>query len=198
MNRYFFIYKPFQVLSQFTVEGNKKCLKDFFDVPQDVYPVGRLDYDSEGLLVLTNDKKLNHALLNPAHRHEREYLVQVEGKPTQEQIASLASGVTISLSGKKYQTLKCRINVLTGVPDVPQRFPPIRFRKNIPDSWMAITLTEGKNRQVRKMTAAVGLPTLRLIRIRIEALSIKNMQPGDMVETEKKDLYNLLGLKNSI
>lgn len=171
---------------------------DFFDVPRKVYPVGRLDYDSEGLLILTDDKKLNHLLLNPVHNHEREYLVQVEGIPSRKQIDQLETGVYISVSGKKYFTKKCSVVLLDRAPDIPDRNPPIRFRKNIPDRWLSITLTEGKNRQVRKMTAAIGLPTLRLIRWRIEALTLKNMQPGDMVQSGKKDLYNLLGLKNQL
>lgn len=198
MNHYFFIYKPYQVLSQFTSESDKKCLKDFFAVPPQVYPVGRLDYDSEGLLILTDDKRLNHLLLDPANNHKREYLVQVEGKPSVEQISTLQSGVQISVNGKRYLTRKCKVSLVAHAPKIPDRFPPIRFRKNIPDSWISITLAEGKNRQVRKMTAAVGLPTLRLIRTRIESLTIMNMQPGDMVQTGKKDLYNLLGLNKQL
>ncbi len=186
------------MLSQFTAEGDKKCLRDFFDVPSNVYPVGRLDYDSEGLLILTNDKRMNHLLLDPVHDHEREYLVQVEGIPSAAQLKKLSSGVSISVDGDKHLTKKCKVAWLENAPYVPERVPPIRFRKNIPDSWISLTLSEGKNRQVRKMTAAVGLPTLRLIRWRIERLTIENMQPGDMIQPEKKDLYNLLGLNNQL
>lgn len=186
------------MLSQFTAEGDKKCLKDFFDVPSNVYPVGRLDYDSEGLLILTDDKKMNHLLLDPVYGHEREYLVQVEGIPTKEQLNQLASGVNISIDGRKHLTKKSKVIRLQSAPEVPDRNPPIRFRKNVPDSWLSLSLTEGKNRQVRKMTASVELPTLRLIRWRIEQLTIKNMKPGDMVQAGRKDLYNLLALNNQL
>lgn len=193
-NRYFKIYKPFQALTQFTSEGNKKCLKDFFDVPSNVYPVGRLDYDSEGLLILTNDKKLNHLLLHPRQKHTREYWAQVEGEATDAQVEKLKSGVTITINGKEYVTQKCDATIFHP-KNIPERNPPIRYRKSIPNSWLKIILTEGKNRQVRKMTAAAGLPTLRLIRHRIEELSIEKMWPGDMIEISKQDLYNLLHIK---
>lgn len=193
-NRYFKIYKPFQALTQFTSEGNKKCLKDFFDVPSNVYPVGRLDYDSEGLLILTNDKKLNHLLLHPRQKHTREYWAQVEGEATDAQVEKLKSGVTITINGKEYVTQKCDATIFHP-KNIPERNPPIRYRKSVPDSWLKIILTEGKNRQVRKMTAAAGLPTLRLIRHRIEELSIEKMWPGDMIEISKQDLYNLLHIK---
>lgn len=194
MNRYFKIYKPFNALSQFTPIENKKCLKDFFDVPSNVYPVGRLDYDSEGLLLLTDDKKINQLLLHPLNKHQREYWVQVEGVPTALQIEKLQSGVTININGKKYFTQKCESAILH-TPKVPDRDPPIRFRKNVPDSWLRVILTEGKNRQVRKMTATVGLPTLRLIRHKIEDLSIEKMQPCELIELSKQDFYNLLRIK---
>jgi 23S rRNA pseudouridine2457 synthase len=192
MHRYFIIYKPFQVLSQFTAEGNKQSLKDFFKVPADVYPVGRLDYDSEGLLLLTNDKQLNHQLLNPQFAHEREYWAQVEGQITDVAAQQLAMGVTIAVDGKQYRTKPCEAFVLQEAPLVPARNPPIRFRKNIPDSWLKLVLTEGKNRQVRKMTAQAGFPTLRLIRYRIEELTIEGMQPGDMRELKRAAIYTSL------
>lgn len=195
MNQYFVIYKPFQVLSQFTSEPGKKSLKDFFDVPSNAYPVGRLDYDSEGLLIITNDKRLNHLLLDPLQKHEREYWVQVEGDPSKEQLQQLEEGVHISVNGKKYFTKKCNAVLFDAPPRVTERFPPIRFRKSVPDCWIKMILTEGKNRQVRKMTAAVGLPTLRLIRFRIEHLFIDKMVPGEMIEMNQQDLYNLLRLK---
>ncbi|MCO6497569.1 MAG: pseudouridine synthase [Chitinophagaceae bacterium] len=193
--RYFKIYKPYRVLTQFTSEGEKKCLKDFFDVPANAYPVGRLDYDSEGLLIITNDKKLNHLLLNPKFNHRREYLAQVEGIPTEEQLKKLAGGVSINVRGEKMRAENCEAEWLRIPPKVPDRNPPIRFRKSVPDSWLRISLTEGKNRQVRKMTAAVGLPTLRLIRTKIESVALGNMQPGDMIELSRQDLYNLLRIK---
>lgn len=192
MNFYSIIYKPFQVLSQFSFDGDKKTLKDFFDVPKDVYPVGRLDYDSEGLLILTNDKKLNHLLLNPSFNHTREYWVQVDGKATDEQLKKIASGCIISVDGKSYKTKRCNANRMIEPPIVPERNPPIRFRKNIPTSWIKMELSEGKNRQVRKMTASVGLPTLRLIRFRIEKLTIQSMNPGDMTVFTQEQIYPLL------
>ncbi|ASZ10298.1 pseudouridine synthase [Chitinophaga pendula] len=178
--QYYLIYKPYQVLTQFSPEGNKQTLADYFDVPRDVYPVGRLDYDSEGLLLLTNDKTLNHRLLNPLFAHEREYWVQVDGAVTPAAVNQLEKGVDINVDGKLYRTRPCKASIFDTEPEVPVRNPPIRFRKNIPAPWIQMVLQEGKNRQVRKMTAAVGFPTLRLIRYRMEGLHIAGMQPGDM------------------
>ena len=194
MFNYFCIYKPFQVISGFSSENGKSCLKDFFNVPADVYPLGRLDFDSEGLLLLTNDKFLNYQILHPSFAHEREYWVQVEGEITQAALDQLAGGVPISIEGKKYITKRTTVTRFSGLPLVPERTPPIRFRKNIPTSWISLILTEGKNRQVRKMTAGVGFPTLRLIRYRISALSIRSMLPGDMIEMDKREFYQKLGL----
>ena len=195
MNYFFVVYKPFNVLSQFTSQQGKKTLKDFFDVPVDVYPVGRLDYDSEGLLLLTNDKIINNSLLNPLLAHQREYWVQVEGEITNEAIDALQNGVSINIDGKMYQTKKCSAQKIIGEPKVAKRNPPIRFRKNIADCWIKIILTEGKNRQVRKMTAKVGYPTLRLIRYRIEKINIEDLQPGEMKILTKREMYNLLNIK---
>ena len=194
MYRYFVTYKPFQVISGFTPENGKACLKDFFKVPVDVYPLGRLDFDSEGLLLLTNDKTLNYHILHPSFAHEREYWVQVEGDITQKALDQLFTGVPISIDGKKYTTKRALAARLPELPPVPERFPPIRFRKNIPTSWIKLALTEGRNRQVRKMTAAVGFPTLRLLRYRISALTIQSMLPGDMIEMNKREFYHKLGL----
>ena len=179
-------------MSQFTSGEGKQTLKDFFDVPVDVYPVGRLDYDSEGLLILTNDKKLNYSLLNPAFEHTREYWVQVDGDITQKVIHQLQQGVDITIEGKLYRTKKCAASIFTTPPAVAERHPPIRFRKNIPTSWLKIKLTEGKNRQVRKMTAAVGFPTLRLIRYRIEKCTIESLQPGEMRILTRGEMYHFL------
>jgi 23S rRNA pseudouridine2457 synthase len=195
LNKYFIVHKPFNVLSQFSSADNKKTLKDFFEVPPNVYPVGRLDYDSEGLLILTDDKKLNHYLLDPLNNHEREYWVQVEGNVSTEQIDSLQQGVEINVNGKMYCTKKCIAKKFLNPPPVSTRNPPIRFRKSVPDSWIKIILTEGKNRQVRKMTAAVGCPTLRLIRYRIEQVTLENLYPGEMKNLPKQELYNLLKIK---
>ena len=192
MNTYFLIYKPYQVLSQFSSVAGKRTLADFFKVPRDVYPVGRLDDDSEGLLLLSNDPLLNNRLLNPKFAHEREYWVQVDGAATQEAVAQLQKGVSINIDGKQYRTKPCKASLFEAPPIVPERNPPIRFRKEIPAPWLRLQLKEGKNRQVRRMTAAVGFPTLRLIRYRIEKLTIDHLQPGEMVAMEHKELYKLL------
>ncbi|HSV09434.1 MAG TPA: pseudouridine synthase [Hanamia sp.] len=195
MNKYFIVHKPFNVLSQFSSADEKKTLKDFFDVPLNVYPVGRLDYDSEGLLILTDDKKLNQQLLNPLNEHEREYWVQVEGDISEEAINKLQQGVSININGKMHFTKKCVVKKFIHLPKVSERNPPIRFRKTIADSWIKIILKEGKNRQVRKMTAAVGFPTLRLIRYRIEKVTLADLHPGEMKIITKQELYNLLYIK---
>jgi 23S rRNA pseudouridine2457 synthase len=192
MKQYFIVYKPYLVLSQFTSQLNKQTLADYFAVPKNVYPVGRLDEDSEGLLILTNDEQLNHRLLNPSFAHEREYYVQVDGAITQEAIQQLQRGVEINVSGKMYKTKSCRVKSFKEVPTVPERNPPIRFRKAIPAPWIKMILTEGKNRQVRKMTAKVGFPTLRLIRYRIEEIDLGNLQPGKMIELPQKTIYKKL------
>jgi 23S rRNA pseudouridine2457 synthase len=187
MHQYYILYKPFQVLSQFSREESKRTLKDIAPVPPDVYPVGRLDFDSEGLLILTNDRRLNHLLLDPAFGHEREYWVQVEGAIDDNALRQLASGVTITIDHRPYTTRPAKARVLTDA-HVPERDPPIRYRAQIPTNWISLTLTEGKNRQVRKMTASVGFPTLRLIRYRILRFTIDGMQPGEMREIRKEDI----------
>ncbi len=192
MLQYFIIYKPFQVLSQFTSEGNKKCLKDFYTINKDIYPIGRLDYDSEGLLILSNDTFLNKELLHPSKHVAKTYYIQVEGKATNEQIATLQNGVQISVDGKLYKTKHCIAKIIDEPCFLPERHPPIRFRKNIPTSWLSITITEGKNRQIRKMTAAVGLPTLRLVRFSIENITIDQMTSGDIISISKEELFTYL------
>ena len=172
--RYILFNKPFNVISQFTREANsnKLTLADFIDVP-DVYPAGRLDHDSEGLLLLTNDGALQHRLTNPRFGHPRTYWVQVEGSIDDQALKLLREGITI----QGYRTRPASASII-GEPLVPPRDPPIRFRKNIPTSWIELTLTEGRNRQVRRMTAAVGFPTLRLIRSGIGNLRIGDLAPG--------------------
>jgi 23S rRNA pseudouridine2457 synthase len=182
--RYYLFYKPFQVLSQFSKEGDKQTLADFLkEIPKDVYPVGRLDYDSEGLLLLTNDKQLAHQLLEPKFEHKRTYWVQIEGTITDEAVAQLQNGVLININGKQHKTKRAIVERMNE-PYVAERNPPIRFRKNIPVSWIAITLTEGKNRQVRRMTAAVGYPTLRLIRYSIGNVNIGELEPGKYIDAD--------------
>ena len=192
-HRYFVIYKPYGILSQFS--GDKDTLNDIGNFPKEVYPVGRLDKDSEGLLLLTDDKVLNHHLLDPKFRHIRTYLAQVEGIPEASAIHALGSGVDINIDGKVYRTKKAFAKYLVEAPILPERNPPIRYRKSVPDSWIELKLIEGKNRQVRKMTAAVGLPTLRLVRWSIESLNIEGMEVGELREYEKEELYRLLNIK---
>ena len=192
MNQYFIIYKPYLVLCQFSPEAGKQTLKDYFDVPKDVYPVGRLDADSEGLLLLTNNKQVNHRLLNPVFAHARTYWAQVDGHVQASNIAQLEQGVSINNDGKPYRTKPCKAILLEPAPIVAERTPPIRFRKNIPAPWLQLTLTEGKNRQVRKMTAAIGFPTLRLIRYSIEKLTIDGLSPGMMLQMDERQLFSLI------
>jgi 23S rRNA pseudouridine2457 synthase len=190
--KYYAVYKPFQVLSQFTSQEGKRTLKDLFDIPSDCYPVGRLDFDSEGLLLLTNDTALNYRLLDPKFEHEREYWVQVEGAITPAALQQLAKGISISVDGRDYRTKPCIVRPFASPPLVPDRHPPIRYRAQIPTSWISLVLREGKNRQVRKMTAKVGFPTLRLIRYRIERLELEGLQPAEIRSMSKDVLYSLL------
>ncbi len=192
---YFVIYKPFGILSQFS--GEKDTLKDVASFPKEVYPVGRLDKDSEGLLLLTDDKALNHGLLNPKFGHTRSYLAQVEGIPTAEAMEALQNGVMITVDGKNYFTKKAQVELLDIAPELPERNPPIRYRKSVPDSWIKLTLTEGKNRQVRKMTAAAGFPTLRLVRWAMEDLSILGFAVGEVREFKEEGMYQLLKIDKS-
>ncbi len=184
--KYYKIYKPYGVLSQFTDESGRKTLKDLYNFPPNVYPVGRLDMDSEGLLLLTDDKSLTDYLLNPRNRHEREYYVQVEGKPEGADIQKLKSGVLIE--GKK--TLPAKVKLIND-PCFDSRVPPIRERKTIPTAWLSIAIVEGRNRQVRKMTAAIGHPTLRLVRVRIKNVKIGNLKIGEVRELNLSEIKNL-------
>ena len=192
MYQYFITYKPFGVLTQFSGEG--PTLATLGEFPKEVYPVGRLDKDSEGLLLLTDDKSLNHQLLNPRFAHQRTYYVQVEGIPTPEALAQLQAGVTIQVDGKPYRTKPAVAKLLDPAPTLPERNPPIRYRASIPDRWLALTLIEGKNRQVRKMTAAVGFPTLRLVRFSMEKITLDGMEAGEVRELSQELVYRSLGL----
>ncbi|WP_338790415.1 pseudouridine synthase [Bernardetia sp. Wsw4-3y2] len=193
--RYFIIYKPYGMICQFSKEGDKATLADLaFDFPKDVYPLGRLDTDSEGLLILTNDKKLNHKLLNPDFAHERTYYVQVDGQIHKEALKQLEEGVVIRIKKKDYFTSPAKAKSIEE-PTLPPRNPPVRYRASIPTSWISLTLTEGKNRQVRHMTAAVKFPTLRLVRYAIENIELGEMQSGDIVELSGTELYTKLGMK---
>jgi 23S rRNA pseudouridine2457 synthase len=186
-NRYIIFHKPYGVLSQFTQESPKHItLKEYIDVP-DVYAVGRLDWDSEGLLLLTNDGQLQHRLAHPRFGHQRTYWAQVERIPDLDAIYKLQSGVEI----QDYRTRPAQVRLLLEEPSIVQRIPPIRFRKNIPTAWLEMTLTEGKNRQVRRMTAAVGFPTLRLIRISIGNIQLDDLSPGQWRELTSLEVTRL-------
>ncbi|NJN60611.1 MAG: pseudouridine synthase [Coleofasciculaceae cyanobacterium RL_1_1] len=192
--RYLLFYKPYGVLCQFSnrSESPRPTLKDYIDVPL-VYSVGRLDRDSEGLLLLTDNGSLKHRLLEPRFRKPKTYWVQVEGIPDAAAIAQLRDGVTI----QDYRTRPAGVTCLDREPDLPPREPPIRFRKTIPTTWIELVLTEGRNRQVRRMTAAVGFPTLRLVRVGIADLTIAGLAPGqwrDLTPEEQHTLHHLCGL----
>jgi 23S rRNA pseudouridine2457 synthase len=167
-------HKPFGVLSQFTGDGPANRTLAEFGFPKNVWPIGRLDADSEGLLLLSDEPAWNERLLHPRHAHEREYWAQVEKVPTPDVLMKLERG--ISIQGRK--TLPCRAWRLEPQPEMPPRNPPIRFRKSVPDCWIALELIEGKNRQVRRMTAAIGHPTLRLVRARIGNFRLGDLPPG--------------------
>jgi len=187
---YILLNKPFGVLCQFTDTMGKATLADYGPFPNDVYAAGRLDYDSEGLVLLTNDGKLKHRLLDPEYRHPKTYLVQVERIPSQEAITQLCDGVLID--GKL--TLPAEVSILDKEPDLPPRSTPIRFRKNVPTAWLKITLYEGRNRQVRRMTATVGFPTLRLIRIQLGDLTLDGLLPGKHRNLSREEISSLRAL----
>ncbi len=186
-HRYILFYKPYGVLSQFSQDTpTRRTLKDYIPIA-DVYPVGRLDWDSEGLLLLTNHGQLQHRLCDPRFGHERTYWVQVERIPDAAALKQLEEGVEI----KDYRTRRAKVRLLSEEPPLPDRDPPIRFRKNVPTAWLEMTLSEGKNRQVRRMTAAVGFPTLRLVRVAIAHLRLDSLQPGQWRDLTPDEL-NLL------
>jgi 23S rRNA pseudouridine2457 synthase len=195
-------HKPYGVLSQFTDDASPNRTLSEFGFPKNIYPIGRLDADSEGLLLLSDEPEWNERLLHPRHAHEREYWAQVELIPTPEALQKLARGVVV----QAHKTLPCRAWILEPQPDVMggttpgastagqesaahssgaarpalrPRDPPIRYRKSVPDCWIGLELTEGKNRQVRRMTAAIGHPTLRLVRVRIGGLRLGNLGAGE-------------------
>lgn len=187
--KYFILNKPYEVLTQFTDEAGRATLKDYVPVPG-IYPVGRLDYDSEGLVLLTDDKALQHRLSDPQFKVEKTYWVQVDNTPTEEALEELRRGVRI----KTIRTAPAKVRLLEEAPQVWERATPIRFRKNIPTSWLEIKITQGMNRQVRRMTAAVGFPTLRLIRPGIGSLTLGDLQPGAYRELTSEEVAALKGL----
>ncbi len=193
-DQYLLFYKPYDVLCQFTdPQSVRKTLKDYIPVPS-VYPVGRLDRDSEGLLLLTNNGKIQHRLSHRQFHHSRTYWVQVEKIPDPAAIARLRQGITL----KDYRTRPAQVQRLIAEPKLPPRDPPIRFRKTVPTAWLEMILTEGRNRQVRRMTAAVGFPTLRLVRVAIAQFQLNGLKPGQwrhLTEPEVQQLYQLTGTR---
>jgi len=180
--RLILLNKPFDVLTQFSDDQGRRTLKDFVDVPG-VYPAGRLDRDSEGLLLLTNDGRLQARIADPRHKMAKTYWAQVEGQPTAEQLEALRRGIVL----KDGPTLPAQVRTMAE-PEIWPRQPPIRFRKSIPTTWLELTIQEGRNRQVRRMTAAVGLPTLRLVRIKVGPWSLDGLMPGEWREVALQDL----------
>lgn len=195
--QYIIINKPFGILSQFTPDNaGNLSLKDLkLPITSDVYPIGRLDKDSEGLLILSNDKFLVNSLLNPKHKHKRTYLVQLENTPTLEVLKKLEKGVQIKPKELIINTEPCKISMMPEDFVMPERNPPIRKRENIPTSWATITLTEGKYHQVRKMFAVIGFPVLRLVRIAIEDLKLGDLKPGQYISLNKFVLYRKLKIQ---
>ena len=184
--RYILVNKPYEVLTQFTDEHGRATLKDLVPVPG-VYPVGRLDFDSEGLLLLTDDKALQHRLSDPKFKVPKTYWAQVEGTVTDEALEQLRRGVQI----KDGLTTPAQVKILAEPAGLWERSTPIRFRASIPTSWLAITISQGMNRQVRKMCAAVGLPCLRLIRARIDELQLDELAPGQWRELTPEESRKL-------
>ena len=189
--RYLKLFKPFDVLTQFTDEGGRATLKDFVPVAG-VYPVGRLDRDSEGLLLLTDDGPLAHRLTDPRHEHPKTYLAQVERVPGPEALEALRRGVVLADG----PTRPAEAELLTEEPGLPDRPVPIRFRKNVPTAWVRLTIREGRNRQVRRMTAAVGFPTLRLVRVAVGPIVLGDLKPGEWRDLSAEE-RRALGLRSS-
>lgn len=197
--KYILFYKPYGVLCQFTdADSNIKrpTLKDYIPVPR-VYPVGRLDLDSEGLLLLTDNGQLQYRLANPKFAHPRTYHVQVERIPDEKALSKLRNGITI----KNYRTRKAKVHLLPEEPPLPPRIPPIRDRQTVPTCWLAMTLYEGRNRQVRRMTAAVGFPTLRLVRVALgtgtnsQQFNLTGLQPGQWRKLTDQEIKTLINFK---
>ena len=182
MHHHYILFKPYGYLSQFTynLKRNKKLLGELHNFAEGTMAIGRLDEDSEGLLLLTTNGMMSEIVRSK--KVEKEYYVQVDGLINQEAIAQLQQGVQIGFKGTKYTTLPCKAHILNTVPDFPLRGKKIRDERHGPTSWLSVTVTEGKFRQVRKMTSAVGFPTLRLVRVRVGNIMLGNLQPGEATE----------------
>jgi 23S rRNA pseudouridine2457 synthase len=186
VQQYLLFHKPYGVLSQFSDQQGRATLTDYIPIP-DVYPVGRLDRDSEGLLLLTNHGWLQHRLSDPQFFHPRTYWVQVERIPAPCDLEPLSQGIQI----QNYQARPAQAKLLATAPDLPPRDPPIRVRQTVPTAWLEITLTEGRNRQVRRMTAAIGFPTLRLVRVAIGSLLLGELVPGQWRYLDMEEVLQL-------
>lgn len=171
-------WKPYGVHTKFTDPDGRPTLADYIDIPN-IYPIGRLDHDSEGLLLISDDKRLTARLLDPERGHPRTYWAQVERIPDQAALDQLRAGVRLSIDGKPYTTRPALVEMLPDEPNLPPRPVPIRFRLNVPTAWITLTITDGKNRQVRRMTAAVGFPTLRLVRAAMAGITLDGLAPGE-------------------
>jgi 23S rRNA pseudouridine2457 synthase len=183
----FAFHKPYGVLSRFTPDGSKWRTLAEFGLPKDAWPIGRLDADSEGLLILSSDKSLVDALLSPRRAHAKTYWANVERIPSAEALGRLETGVILDGTLTRPARARC-----IDAPPIPPRDPPIRFRKNVPDCWLELRIVEGRNRQVRRMTAAVGHPTLRLVRAAIGAYELGALPPGGSHELRRSEIASLL------
>jgi 23S rRNA pseudouridine2457 synthase len=192
VSHYLKLYKPYDVLCQFSDVAGRVTLKAFVQIAR-VYPVGRLDRDSEGLLLLTDDGQLAHRLTDPRFEHPKTYLVQVERVPDQQALDRLRRGVEL----KDGRSRPAKVELLAEPPIVPDRSVPIRFRKNVPTAWVRLAIREGRNRQVRRMTAAVGYPTLRLVRIAMGPVLLGDLAPGQWRELAIKEVETLQAIRDA-
>lgn len=183
-------WKPYGVLTKFTDAEQRPTLADYVHVPN-VYAAGRLDLDSEGLLLLTDSGALSHRLTDPNFAHPRTYWAQVERIPDAAALERLRQGVELSDGGRLWRTRPAQVRLLAVPPDLPERIPPIRVRQSVPTAWLELTLTEGKNRQVRRMTAAVGFPTLRLVRWAVGAITLSGLTPGALLPLSPAEIKTL-------
>ena len=188
--RVYRLWKPYDVLTKFTDAEGRPTLADYVPIPG-IYAAGRLDRDSEGLLLLTDNGALSHRLTDPRFAHPRTYWAQVERVPDEAALEKMRKGVELSEGGKTWKTLPAKARLMESPPTIPERPVPIRYRASIPTAWLELTLTEGKNRQVRRMTAAVGFPTLRLVRWSIGSITLEGLNPGEYAPLSQKEIEAL-------